>query len=68
MTDLGNAIQAVEQGLLPLNRIQRRAQQSLKLRERLAYHRVPGIGLALIHQDENAWAAGYGRLEVGSDA
>jgi hypothetical protein len=68
MTDLGNAVQAVEQGLLPANRIQGRPQRSLKLGEGLAHYRAPGIGLALIRQDEIAWAAGYGLLEVGGDA
>jgi len=29
---------------------------------------VPGIGLALIEQDEIAWAGGYGLLETGGDA
>jgi len=68
MTDLENEIQAVEGGLLPANHIQGRSQQPLKLSERLAHYRVPGIGLALIQQDEIAWAAGYGHLEAGGDA
>jgi len=68
MTDLENEIQAVEGGLLTANHIQGRSQQPLKLSERLAHYRVPGIGLALIQQDEIAWAAGYGHLEAGGDA
>jgi hypothetical protein len=68
MTDLGNAIQAVEGGLLPANRVQGRPQQPLKLRERLAHCRVPGIGLALIQQDKIVWSAGYELLEAGGDA
>ena len=38
MTDLGNAIQAVEGGLLTANPIQGRSQQPLKLSERLAHY------------------------------
>jgi len=68
MTDLGNAIQAVEGGLLPANRIQGRPQRPLKLRERLAHYRAPGIGLVLIQQDKIVWSAGYGLLEAGGDA
>ena len=38
MTGLGNAIQAVEGGLLTANPIQGRSQQPLKLSERLAHY------------------------------
>ena len=68
MTDLEKAIQAVENGLLPANRIQGRPQQRFKLGERMAHLKVPGIGLALIQQDEIAWTGGYGVLEAGGHA
>jgi len=67
MADLGKAIQAVEEGLLPAIRIRGRPQQRLKLSERMAHYRVTVIGLDLIKHDEIAWAGWYGLLEAGGD-
>ena len=68
MTDLKRAIQAVEEDLLPAIRIQGRPQERFGLGERMAHYKVPGIGLALIQQDEIVWTGGYGVLEAGGDA
>jgi CubicO group peptidase (beta-lactamase class C family) len=58
MTDLERAIQVLDGGLVTPRRT---------LRERMAYHKVPGFSIALIDQGELAWAKGYGVLEAGGD-
>jgi CubicO group peptidase (beta-lactamase class C family) len=67
MTNLKRAVQAIEQGLLTANYIKGFPQERLSLRERMAYYNVPGFSIALIDQEELAWAKGYGVLKTGSD-
>ncbi len=67
MTNIERAVQAIEQGLLTANYIKGLPQERLSLRERMAYYHVPGFSIALIDQEEVAWAKGYGVLEAGGD-
>jgi CubicO group peptidase (beta-lactamase class C family) len=67
MTNLEQAIQAIEQGLLTAIYIKDLPQERLSLCERMGYYNVPGFSIALIDQEEVAWARGYGVLEVGGD-
>ncbi len=67
MTDLEQAVQAIEQGLLTAVNIKDRPQEGMSLRERMAHFNVPGFSIALIDQDEVVWARGYGVLEAGGD-
>lgn len=51
-------IAAVEQGLLPYVPV--RGLAGWSLRERMRYHRVPGLSIAVIHNYRVDWAKGYG--------
>lgn len=65
MTNLERAIEAVECGLLPVSGESNRPIQIHKLVERMKHYKVPGFSVALIDQEEVAWARGYGVGEVG---
>jgi hypothetical protein len=67
MTDLERAIQAIECGLLNPTTIKERPISKMELRERMAYFKVPGFSIALIDQEELAWAKGYGLLEADGE-
>lgn len=64
-TSLDKKIERVEQGLL--------ADQSdppwkgMNLADRMAYHKVPGVSIAVINDYQIEWAKGYGVLEAGRD-
>lgn len=36
------------------------------IREQLAYHGIPGIAVAVVHDGETVWAAGYGSADVST--
>jgi CubicO group peptidase (beta-lactamase class C family) len=60
-------VAAVENGLLPAVRIRGRTQP-MRLAERMAFHQVPGVSIAVINDGRIEWAKGYGVLEVGTAA
>jgi len=68
MTELERAIQAVENGLLPVTKKQDRPVRKRELSERMKHYKVPGFSIALIDREEVAWARGYGVREVGCEA
>jgi CubicO group peptidase (beta-lactamase class C family) len=58
----------VENGLLPATVIKGQ-NVSMKLAERMAFHKVPGVSIAVINEGKIEWAKGYGVLETaGSNA
>ena len=57
-------IAAVENGLLPAVRVRGQARP-MRLIERMAFHRVPGVSIAVINDGRIEWAQGYGVLEAG---
>ena len=57
---------ALEQGLLPITRVEGEVVRR-PMNERLAHHHVPGISVAVIENDEIAWAEGFGVQETGTD-
>lgn len=65
MTDLEQAVQAVESGLLPAIHIAGRSQERALLCERMARENVLGSSVALIEGGKIAWAGEYGVLEAG---
>ena len=67
MTDFDGVIRAVEHGLLKPEKEQGDPVERMSLVERMAYHKVPGISIALVNDGEVAWAHGYGVMEVGMD-
>lgn len=60
-------IAAVENGLLPAVRIRGQTQR-MRLAERMAFYKVPGVSIAVINDGRVEWAKGYGVLEVGGTA
>lgn len=67
MTDLEQAIQAIEHGLLTTMPKNERPVRKKELVERMNHYKVPGFSIALIDQGELAWAKGYGVVEAGSE-
>jgi CubicO group peptidase (beta-lactamase class C family) len=61
-------ISRVENGLLP-GSIIKGQDARMKLAERMAFHKVPGVSIAVINEGKLEWARGYGVLETkGSTA
>ena len=59
-------IQAVENGLLPSIIIQHRPAPVMRLTDRMAFYRVPGISIAVINNFAIDWAKGYGVASVST--
>ena len=53
-------IERVENGLLAQG-----STQPAKLASRMAFHKVPGVSIAVINRGEVEWARGYGMAEAG---
>jgi CubicO group peptidase (beta-lactamase class C family) len=66
--DANDRISRVENGLLP-GTVIKGQDASMKLTERMAFHKVPGVSIAVINEGRIEWAKGYGVLETkGSNA
>jgi CubicO group peptidase (beta-lactamase class C family) len=64
-----NRIGRVEKGLLPSSLAGAVPPPPWNIRDRMEFYRVPGVSIAVIHNNAIEWARGYGVLEVGgSDA
>ena len=54
-------IKRIESGLIPeIQEEDETLPPSLSLRERMAYHKVPGVSIAVIDDSKIQWAKGYG--------
>ena len=53
-------IQAVENGLVPAIVIRDRPVPELRLTDRMAFYKIPGLGIAVINNFAIEWAKGYG--------
>ncbi len=60
-------IALVENGLLPPNAIEGRPAPGMKMAERMAVLKVPGVSVAVINNGKLEWARAYGVAEAGSD-
>jgi len=58
-------IERVENGLLP-RAVIKGEDSSMKLADRMAFFKVPGVSIAVINDGKLAWARGYGVLDAGS--
>jgi CubicO group peptidase (beta-lactamase class C family) len=67
MTDLEQAIQVIEHGLLKPRGKQIRPRRKMELSKRMEYYKVPGFSIAIVEQGELAWAKGYGVVEAGGE-
>jgi CubicO group peptidase (beta-lactamase class C family) len=67
MTELEQAIQAIEHGLLRVTRSGETPAKKMELTKRMKHYKVPGLSAAFVYQDELAWAQGFGVVEAGSE-
>ncbi len=65
-TGAAERIQRVENGLLPAVMIKGQTS-AMKLAERMAYYKVPGLSVAVINDGKIEWARGYGVVEKDGD-
>jgi CubicO group peptidase (beta-lactamase class C family) len=55
----------IENNLLPAFQIEGQNTPKMTLAERMSYHNVPGVSIAVINNGEIEWAKGYGEVEAG---
>jgi hypothetical protein len=67
VTELEQAIQAIEHGLLKVTRSSKHPAKKMELIQRMTYYKVPGISVAFVNQEELAWAKGFGVVEADSE-
>ena len=70
MLDLEQIIQNIESGLIefvPGRDDEESIARKYELSDRMAYYHVPGVSIALIHEDKVEWAKAYGVLQAGSE-
>jgi CubicO group peptidase (beta-lactamase class C family) len=67
LTELEQAIDAVEHGLLPASKREDPPAKAMDLSRRIADYKVPGISIAFVDRGELAWAKGYGVMEAGKE-
>jgi CubicO group peptidase (beta-lactamase class C family) len=63
-SSLAQRIERVENGLLPATVIKGRPG-AMKIADRMAFYKVPGLSVAVINNGAIEWARGYGVLEAG---
>ena len=64
--DVSERIKRIENGLLPPIIIKGRPAVQSTIAERLAFHKVPGVSVAVINDGAIEWARGYGVVEAGT--
>jgi CubicO group peptidase (beta-lactamase class C family) len=67
-TSVGERAGRAERGLLPAIVFQGEAGTPVALTDRMAYHKVPGLSVAVIDDNSIAWARGYGVARAGEVA
>ena len=65
--DLAARIQRIENGLLPASVIKGQPLPQMKLAERMKYHKIPGVSIAVINNYKIEWTRGYGVREAGTN-
>ncbi|MBX7220384.1 MAG: serine hydrolase [Blastocatellia bacterium] len=67
-TKLAQQMERVENGLLPGLVIKGQGDPHLKIRDRMAFYKVPGLSLAVIDGGQVVWSRSYGVRETGNPA
>ena len=67
MTELEQAIQAIEHGLLKATCSNKHSVKKMELIQRMKHYKVPGFSAAFVYQEALAWAKGFGVVEAGSE-
>ena len=65
--DVAAKIHRVENGLLPSAVIKGQPLPRMRLIDRMKYHKIPGVGIAVINNYKIEWARGYGVREAGTN-
>jgi CubicO group peptidase (beta-lactamase class C family) len=62
-------IEAVENGLLPPIIVKGEPVPTMNILDRMAFHKVPGVSIAVVDNGELQWAKGYGQAntELGTE-
>ncbi|MFQ6108609.1 MAG: serine hydrolase [Candidatus Aminicenantales bacterium] len=60
-------IRAVEKGLIKAVVFESKKMEKMRLADRMAYYRVPGVSLAVVDKHKIEWAKGYGVQEAGKE-
>jgi CubicO group peptidase (beta-lactamase class C family) len=63
---VADRIRRVENGLLPVVVIKGQSAP-MKIADRMAFHKVPGVSVAVINDGKIEWARGYGAVEAGGN-
>ena len=66
--NVNDRIRRVESGLLPGVVLKGEAGIGADIRERMKFHKVPGVSIAVINNGKLEWARAYGIIEAGSSA
>lgn len=67
MNEFEQAIEAIEHGLLEVNRNGEPLTWKMELSQRMKHYKVPGFSAAFVYQEELAWVKGFGVMEAGSE-
>lgn len=67
MTELEQAILAIEHGLVNPRGEEDHPGRRMELSQRMTHYKVPGISIAFVYQEELAWAKGFGVVEAGGE-
>jgi CubicO group peptidase (beta-lactamase class C family) len=67
MTELEQAIDAIEHGLRMVTRSGECTAKKMELSRRMKHYKVPGFSAAFIYQEELAWARGVGVVEASGE-
>ncbi len=67
MTELEQAVQAIEHGLLPVRTGEEQPAKKIDLEQRMVEYKVPGVSVAFVTREALAWARGYGVVEAGGE-
>ncbi len=66
-SDVAGRIQRVENGLLPAAVLKSQPLPQMKLSDRMKFHKIPGVSIAVINNYKIEWARGYGVREAGAN-
>src|SRR5438132_7463837 len=58
--DVAERINRIERGLFAATRISEQREQKASLLDQMEHYGVPGVSIAVIHQDRIEWTRGYG--------
>lgn len=58
--DMSNEINAIETGLLPAIQVKDDSIIQFNILDRMEYHKVPGVSIAVVEDGKIKWARGYG--------